>query len=367
MNDIHSIQFLGALAEITSHESREYIEQSLIETLQAYHNSKSYWLYQVLTNKPDLTLGLLSYTTKKKIISEREAIPQKLPDFLNDAVHDSVANGQVAVAENPKDSQDTYWIYPAADSHQNIFAILIERAETDRHRNQQLVHHVFRVYSNYLRLLEKSRRDKLTNLLNRETLSDEITRVLIQNREEIPTGLKLNPEHKNNLRQHKGDLRYWLGVLDIDHFKTINDTYGHVYGDDILILVAQLISQCVRSYDLVFRFGGEEFVILLKATSVNDARVTFERIRHEIGNHQFAKVKHVSVSIGFTEVDQQAAPSGVIDEADSALYYAKKNGRDQTHFYSELLANGFISSTQPTEEDSDISFFDDLNTKGLCN
>jgi len=357
MKNLDSVQFIDDLAEITSFESRELIEKSLIETLQEYHNAKSYWLYQVLTKSPKLSLGLLAYSTKKSIITTHEAVAQKLPNHIYEGVIDAVSQCTSSIIRNPKDKSEVFLIYPALDAHKDVFAILIERAEAESLEDKRLAHSFLKIYANYLRLLEKTRRDKLTNLLNRETLEDEITRILILNSENVPPGFENEPDFENNQRSHNGNLRYWLGVLDIDHFKNINDTYGHLYGDDILILVAQLMTDCVRSYDLVFRYGGEEFVILLKAFSEDDAKASFERIRNTIGSHQYAKVEQVTVSIGVTEIYKQMAPSDVIDESDSALYYAKENGRNQTQFYRELVANRLISVQNPTNDDSDISFF----------
>jgi two-component system cell cycle response regulator len=90
--------------------------------------------------------------------------------------------------------------------------------------------------------------------------------------------LKLLQKKLNDALSVSDDLRTWLGVIDIDHFKLINDTYGHLYGDEVLILVARLMMRsCVRVDDLVYRYGGEEFVVMLKAANEHNAMMAFDR------------------------------------------------------------------------------------------
>lgn len=358
MKEINSVHFIHSLAEITSHDNRELLEKSLIETLQEYHDAKAFWLYQVMTTEPELSLGFLTYSTSRDSVSTREALEQDLPEYIFNGVIRAVANGEVEVVRNPSDPGDIFIIYPAFYDRHDVFAVLIENVDAENIEDQRLAHAFLRIYSNYLRLLEISRRDKLTGLLNRETLEHEISSILILNAENVPAGFEIEPEVVENARQHKDSLRYWLGVLDVDHFKQINDTYGHLYGDEILILIARLIEKSVRCYDLVFRFGGEEFVILLKAFDENDARQTFERIRTTVGHHDYAKVEQVTISIGVTEVTSQImGASDVIREADSALYYAKQHGRDQVQFYQRLIAQGLIEEPQQEVESGGIKYF----------
>jgi len=98
-------------------------------------------------------------------------------------------------------------------------------------------------------------------------------------------------------------------------------------------------------------------VIVLAADDLKTATYAFERMRKEIKSHTFAKVEKVTVSIGFTQIQNQDNPSEVLEEADSALYYAKGNGRDQTHSYAKLIEEHLISSTTKEVEPGDIDFF----------
>jgi diguanylate cyclase (GGDEF)-like protein len=95
-----------------------------------------------------------------------------------------------------------------------------------------------------------------------------------------------------------------LAIIDIDNFKSVNDNFGHLYGDEILIQLAQIIRSSFRDEDLKFRFGGEEFVILLKASSIEACKHTLERFRQNVASQDFPTVGQVTVSIGSVQFTQ---------------------------------------------------------------
>ena len=125
----------------------------------------------------------------------------------------------------------------------------------------------------------------------------------------------------------------------------------------MIILVARLMtSGVIRDDDLIYRFGGEEFVVLLKAANETDAMQAFERIRKVVANHNFPQLGQVTVSIGFVEVSAQLSPTDVIGQADEALYNAKNEGRNQVQNYHHLLAEGKV--TEPKKmTGSDVELF----------
>src|SRR6202011_3687326 len=95
----------------------------------------------------------------------------------------------------------------------------------------------------------------------------------------------------------------WLALIDIDRFKSINDGYGHLFGDEVLLLVSQLMKRSFRGADQLFRFGGEEFVVLLDRASEPGAQIVLERLRTTIGEHEFPQVGQVTISVGYTRID----------------------------------------------------------------
>jgi diguanylate cyclase (GGDEF)-like protein len=125
-----------------------------------------------------------------------------------------------------------------------------------------------------------------------------------------------------------------LIMMDIDHFKKFNDTYGHLQGDLIIKEIAHILRSSVRSIDFTARYGGEEFAVILPEVNVQGAAVVAERIRQSIDKHSFAGEEgplHVSVSIGVAEfkVDRMRTASQFIAEADKALYHSKELGRNR--------------------------------------
>lgn len=155
-------------------------------------------------------------------------------------------------------------------------------------------------------------RDALTGVNNRSTFDDSLQREI-----------DLAERHENDIS---------ILVVDIDFFKKVNDTYGHSAGDEVLKVVAETIQHCVRTTDLVYRYGGEEFVAILNNADCEKAYVTASRILESVReikvNYQ-GKVICVSVSIGLACLNITDTPDALFDRADQALYKAKEGGRDQ--------------------------------------
>lgn len=123
-----------------------------------------------------------------------------------------------------------------------------------------------------------------------------------------------------------------LMMLDLDHFKKINDTYGHAVGDEVLHEVAQTVMQVARATDLTFRYGGEEFVVVLNNTDLRGAEITAERVRTAIAEldiEQGNQTLKVTTSIGITQWAQGMHVKALFEQADKALYLAKQQGRNR--------------------------------------
>ena len=131
-------------------------------------------------------------------------------------------------------------------------------------------------------------------------------------------------------------------MIDADHFKKINDTYGHIIGDEVLIMVTRLLSGAVRNSDLLYRYGGEEFVAIIAANDLESATQVFERARAKIEQFEFPQVGHVTISGGFSCADTKVLPQEVINRADSSLYAAKNAGRNRIYYYDTLIKEGIL-------------------------
>jgi len=150
--------------------------------------------------------------------------------------------------------------------------------------------------------------DPLTGLYNRtffnEIFNSEIKRAKEENRE------------------------FWLAILDIDHFKDINDTYGHQIGDNVLKEIANILKQTVRKKDLVFRIGGEEFAIIFLNVSENVVTKALNRINSNIKNTKFNNIdKIITISGGAAKLHKDDDKDSIFKRADKLLYEAKRSGR----------------------------------------
>jgi diguanylate cyclase (GGDEF)-like protein len=126
-------------------------------------------------------------------------------------------------------------------------------------------------------------------------------------------------------------------MLDIDHFKRFNDTYGHACGDYVLQQVAKIISEGVRNHDLAARYGGEEFVVLLGNTDAPSAMMVAERIRKNIEACDFNyENQHmtvtISIGVAVLQPGKKISPAKLVEYADEALYISKNNGRNRSTF-----------------------------------
>jgi diguanylate cyclase (GGDEF)-like protein len=118
-------------------------------------------------------------------------------------------------------------------------------------------------------------------------------------------------------------------MFDIDHFKQVNDNYGHAVGDETLIKLAEIVNKEIRDTDLFARWGGEEFMILCPHTDLDHSVKLAERIRVSIEEQKFKAVGHISCSFGVTEFKNSEDADDLTKRVDDALYQAKENGRNQ--------------------------------------
>ncbi len=120
-------------------------------------------------------------------------------------------------------------------------------------------------------------------------------------------------------------------IMDIDNFKTINDTYGHATGDVAIKSLAERVTECIRSTDILFRYGGEEFTVLLNNTTPDGALLLAERIRHtvELSECDYNnKLINMTVSMGVSYLNGEDDEQRLFEKADNALYQAKSDGRN---------------------------------------
>lgn len=194
------------------------------------------------------------------------------------------------------------------------------------------------MYGNILDMLDYSERDALTGLWNRKPFDDLFYKTL---KPTEPQQTELAPDGVDH-RAANTPSNFWLAMVDIDHFKMVNDTYGHLIGDEVLILVARLLKTSFRAYDRVYRFGGEEFLVVLRSADHDAAVAAVERFRANMAAYEFPQAGHITASVGVTEIVAGDSPAAACERADQAVYYAKHNGRNQVCSEADLVRRGLL-------------------------
>lgn len=198
-------------------------------------------------------------------------------------------------------------------------SILLSFALSDRFKTMRMKELVMKKYIQYYRDLSLT--DELTGLYNKRYLKKRM-------KQEIDIA-------------HQNGEQLTLMVIDIDHFKSYNDRYGHWEGDRVLLRFGEVLLTVLESWHLAFRYGGEEFVILLPNVSCEDAMPIAESIRNKFKNEEFTPASNikatVSVSIGLAELRSDDTVESLFQRADDAMYKAKTTGRNRVVYYADQV------------------------------
>jgi diguanylate cyclase (GGDEF)-like protein len=137
-------------------------------------------------------------------------------------------------------------------------------------------------------------------------------------------------------------------MMDLDHFKAVNDKYGHANGDKVLVGLAHHIIMHLRPYDKIFRYGGEEFLIIMPDTDLKAGHDIVDRLREELGALRFdaagKEIFHLTVSFGLAGLDPDMSVEQSIDRADNALYVAKAMGRNRAITWNESMSTSPVDA-----------------------
>jgi diguanylate cyclase (GGDEF)-like protein len=218
------------------------------------------------------------------------------------------------------------------------FVLLVRADDPDSLIEEEYLQFLFHFYCHQLQMLQGTYRDALTGLYNRRAFNEKLAQLL------DPNG--------NYTRRAKNIAPTVFVMLDIDHFKTINDSQGHLQGDEVLLLLSQQMTDSFRENDLLFRYGGEEFAMVLMDITPEQARQSLDRFREKIAGYDFPDTEQVTVSIGFTIFDKSLTLEELINQADAALYYCKTTTRNAVQGYHELLEQGLIKADKKKQSPS---------------
>jgi diguanylate cyclase (GGDEF)-like protein len=204
-----------------------------------------------------------------------------------------------------------------------------------------------RIYRNMYSLLEYSDRDALTGLLNRKSLDDAFYSAVLQELDGLTGDNQLAgmPKGLDHERRHRVPVNYWLGSAVIDDFGALNDKYGHLVAEEVLLLVARVMNNTFRTYDRIYRFGGEHFGVLMHCPDEALVLAAFERFRANVEKFNFPQGCRVTVSCGFTSVMADDSPSSALDKTERAVDFAQRSGHNRVSSHLGLVRRGFFGES----------------------
>ena len=341
------MQILQNLVEMTGQRDHLRLEVSVLSTLLQLPHVVNVRALELSHTTQGTMVRPRTWLEGERMVTVDSDAPEQMPGIAlaeMPLLERCIKDAAQSVEAHPSDDVYMLWL-PVWMHDQAHTCVEITQTAPFTPQAVEVLMGVFRVYQNYQSLLDYSERDALTGLLNRKTFEEQFSR-------NTPAEASM-PASSMQHQIVSDDLpQQWLAVLDIDHFKQVNDRYGHLFGDEVLILVANLLRTSFRSHDRIFRFGGEEFVILLRGLTLADAQRVFERFRSKVEAHEFPQVGCITVSMGFTST-RSGTPVEILGQADQALYYAKQNGRNRVCHYGSLIANGELN-TQLKHEDVEL-------------
>lgn len=342
---------LQSVATITCQRDRDLLARSLVSTLNELINSNRITMFRILPSDKEMEAIL---------VAEICADPKYATTFPETSIAlNSRADFNSVISSRKEyvhhiNAKTFLSVYPILGQHGVVGLLeMISDAHSDMDRH--LILAFLKVYSNYLTILDESETDTLTGLLNRRTFDNNIEKIIADHSVADNHQNGISPQHPS--RRKKGaekktgtEFPHWLAIIDIDHFKLINDEFGHMYGDEVLLLLSQNMQRIFRQRDKLFRFGGEEFIVVLDRTSEESAKSVLERFRAAIEQYKFPQISRVTISIGFVRLDKADVPSAIIGRADQALYYAKHHGRNRVCFYEDLVGAGKLAGEHYSDD-----------------
>ncbi len=335
------------LAELTGFRDRDILDVTLVAALKdllhpqlvTFYRSvgeagNERWITRARLGEHDMVATSDSAWVDVETLPRLNQFPARLQAMTGQAM--------VTVKGTPYVS-----IFPVSTDREVVGAVEVETAQPLSDELQRLVCSILRFFRNFEGLLDYSERDTLTSLLNRKTFDESFLKA---------TNAPAAPEEASSdaRRAFSANQRHWLGLIDIDHFKSVNDNFGHLIGDEVLLLLARLMRSSFRFHDRLYRFGGEEFVVLMRCATEQDAVLALERMRINTESYPFPQVGRITISIGFTEVKAGDTPSAAFERADKAVYFAKSHGRNQVQSHAVLVASGDLEDDSKT---GDVELF----------
>ncbi|HHZ88486.1 MAG TPA: GGDEF domain-containing protein [Chromatiaceae bacterium] len=314
---------LESIIQLTQAEDEQTLSSGLIDVLEALLPKQSVSLFRLNPNNE------LEVTTVAD--DQTSSNCNLLPESDFDGLSACRESGEIAFMTLANGQSRK--IFPVLRGG-TPWGYLLCEGDTIPEDHFDLVKPLIRIFGNQAFMLDQNEHDALTGLLNRQALDNFAKRF----------------EPSDHERRASDATPCCLALLDIDHFKQVNDNFGHLYGDEVLLLFARLMRDSFRHNDLIFRYGGEEFLLVLHDTSLDVAAMVLDRFRKRVEDYQFPQVGQKTISIGITELQHDVYFSETMDQADKALYFSKNTGRNRVNVYEDLLDKGVIDIAEKTKD-----------------
>jgi diguanylate cyclase (GGDEF)-like protein len=315
---------LENIISLTSERDSNALELALAQTLFKLAAPESMTLYRASS------IDNIKYANT---LIGNQALNEDIPTDILDALKECLESGKTTYTQR---QENKLTLFPLLNAKNQPIAVILIEAMQDSH-DHSLTLLILKIYHNFVALMNENERDTLTGLLNRKTFDLKINSII-------------SSLHSKLQRRNDEKTQSYLAIFDIDHFKRVNDTYGHLMGDEVLLLFSRILEKTFREQDLLFRFGGEEFVGIFQCPSDEAMLSVLNRFRENVEKYSFPQVGKVTVSSGFTKIDTYDLSSTIIDRADISLYHAKNHGRNQVCQHEQLIQSGLLEHNDNSGE-----------------
>lgn len=344
------IHVLKHVESITQHRDRTLLEVGVASALFELVKAREVNIYRVSGDHPAQYLERITHVGADGVLysSEFDDIDSVVPLASRPEMVACVEHSQIVLRHN-EDVGTYVHCFPMSVDRGVLGVLEVSCDKPLADDDLGTAEGFLGLYRNYLSLLDYSERDTLTGMLNRKTFDENLGKIL--------AGMISQTESEDpgrHRRRHHDDGSYWLAVVDVDHFKRVNDQFGHLYGDEVLLLLARIMRESFRHQDKLFRFGGEEFVVVIRAGSEHEVEAALERFRAATASYAFPQVGTVTASVGYTHILPHDTIPEIVGRADEALYFAKENGRNQIANHEALCAAGKITPREKPENDIEL-------------
>jgi diguanylate cyclase (GGDEF)-like protein len=328
---------IEALIDLTGRHNKYELMACLVENVRKIAGSSTIAVYEVFNTLEDRASGaksggiLVSNTSHSVWCGE--------PVEQHEGFAECIASQQI-VRLSRQQPLSTRLVFPIRGTRDLIGLLAIDCNGANA-ESLYMIEALSHVWRSQQFLLDRSEQDALTGLLNRQALETRMPYLF-------------GDSAKRLQRSPDVPLSKCLAMLDLDKFKEVNDKFGHLFGDEVLVHFARLMTRSFRPYDEMFRYGGEEFVVILHNVKMENALAILERFRQAVESYDYPQVGKKTVSIGVIQIVAGQMPTTLLDRADKALYYAKQNGRNRTCAYEDLVTSGQLQESEPSSGDVEL-------------